>query len=527
MSNTTTLSQDIEQRLRQTANAAQVMLSKIIEMPLNDLEDHVKNELESNQALERSAGDENFSYGNDANDAPGDYSVNDDFRIRNSHTSEEEYGDFLTIDQVPEDMRTRYNNDVSHGFSARQFNDDDKPAMEISDEGATSYDSLVQQIGELQINDDERVALTYIVGSLDERGYLTKSDETLIDELAFQEYIDLTPEELHRLIGMLQGFEPRGIGAHTLQECMMLQLSDPEDRAQHSKTLTHRLALKVVRDCFDNLSKSRWDKIQEELDVNDEAIHDIKALIRRLNPMPGKGLNESMAHTAPTITPDFYLFYEPKTGNTTISLEKGNVPQLKVSTSYLRIVEEHDSAVERAKAEGRQISFSRQQQADYEYAVHKVDAAKAFIENIRRRNATLMKVMEGIAKFQHDFFAEDDDESLLKPLKQQVIAEYAGVDISTVSRAVNAKYVRTDYGTYPLKHFFSSEFVSASGETVAQRQAVNAVRRIIEGEDSNAPFSDQAISDLLKQEGMNVARRTVAKYRERLGFPIAQHRKGH
>lgn len=526
MSNTTTLSQEMQQKMVQTVNAAQVMLSNIMEMPLPDFEEHVKNELDSNEALERNNGDEDASDLYDGvRDSLGDYSGNEDFPVRNSHTSEEDYSNFITIDQVPEDMRQRYNNDVRQGFAARQY-DSDKPAMEIGDDGGTSYDSLLQQIGELSLNEKEKAAMTYIVGSLDERGYLAKSDETLIDELAFQEYIDISPETLHRLVDMLQEFEPRGIGAHNLQECMLLQLTDPDDRSPRTHSLIYRLARKVVRDHFDYLSNARWDKIQAEIDVDDETIHEIQNLIRRLNPRPGYGLYESIAHTAPTIIPDFYLYVE-KDGHITVTLEKGGVPTLKVSATHQRIVEEHDRAVQRAKAEGRQPSFNRQQQEAYEYAVHKVEAAKAFIENVRRRNFTLTKVMEGIAGFQHDFFVGEDDESLLKPLKLQDVAEYAQVDISTVSRAVNAKYVQTEYGTYPLKHFFGSEFVSATGETVAQRQAMMAVRRLIEEEDPHAPLSDQAISERLKEEGMNVARRTVAKYRERMKFPIAQHRKRH
>lgn len=526
MSNKTTLTQETRQKLAQTTTAAQVMLSNIMEMPLPDFEEHIRNELESNEALE--AGNAN---GDDYNandgayaDGIGDYSANDAFPLRDSHTTDEDYSNFITIDQVPEDMRQRYNNDVRQGFAARGF--DEQKTMEIGDDGTTSYDSLLRQIGELDLTDDEQKAMEYIVGSLDENGYLTKPDDTIIDELAFQEYIDIDRDTLHRLVAMLQGFEPRGIGAHGLQECMLLQLSDPDDHTPRNNSLIRRLARKVVRDLFDHLSHARWDKIQAELDVDDETVHEIQTLIRRLNPRPGYGLYESMAQAAPTIIPDFYLTVD-KAGQVAITLEKGGVPTLSVSTSHQRIVDEHESAVQRAKAAGHAIKFNRQQQEAYEYAVHKVEAAKAFIENVRRRSVTLTRVMEGIARFQAEFFTSEDDESLLRPLKLQDVAAYAQVDVSTVSRAVNAKFVQTDYGTYPLKFFFGSEFVSANGDTVAQRHAMNAVRRLIEGEDPHAPLSDQAISERLGQEGLHVARRTVAKYRERMKFPIAQLRKKH
>ena len=524
MSNGITQRQETRQKMQQTANASQVMLSTIIEMPLADFEQHVKNELESNEALEINAQDnENEQEKADTQGLYADFSDNDEYQIPKSNTTDEDYSNFITIDQVPEDMRQRYNSDLSAGFSARSYSNNSGEDT-MNDNNGTSYDSLIAQIGELDLNDVDKKVMEYLVGSLDENGYLSKDDQTLLDELAFQEYIDIDSQTLHRLVAQLQTFEPRGIGAHNLQECMLLQLDDP-DGNNIRNNLTWRLTRKVVRDLFDHLAHARWQKIQDILDVDDTTVNDIQNLIRRLNPRPGYGLYESTSYTAPTIIPDFYVSVD-KAGELCIMLENGSLPSLKVSTSHQEIVEEHDKAVQRAKAEGKGIQFNRSQQEAYDYAVHKVEAAKAFIDSIRRRQNTLLGVMRSIAHHQRDFFIGEDDEMLLKPLRLQDIADEVQVDISTVSRAVNAKYVRTNYGTYPLKFFFVSEFISASGETVVQRQAMMAVRSIIEQEDPRAPYSDIRIVELLKErEGLDVARRTVAKYRERMKIPVAQLRK--
>ena len=516
--------QEMRQKMQQTANASQVMLSNIIEMPLADFEQHVQNELESNEALEISAQDNEA--GNDKADLPSpypDYSENDEYSVPRSNTTDEDYSNFITIDQVPEDMRQRYNKDISAGFAPSHSNNSSGEDM-INDNSGTSYDSLLAQIGELDLTETEQKAMEYLVGSLDENGYLSKDDDTLLDELAFQEYIDIDHDTLHRLVAALQTFEPRGIGAHGLQECMLLQLNDTEGDANRNN-LTRRLARKVVRDLFDHLAHARWQKIQDILDVENATIGEIQSLIRRLNPRPGYGLYESASYSAPSIIPDFYVSVD-KAGEVSVRMENGSLPPLKVSTSHQEIVEEHDSALLRAKREGKTLQFNRRQQEAYDYAIHKVEAAKAFIDCVRRRQATLLGVMTCIAQRQRDFFVSEDDETLLKPLRLQDIADEVQVDTSTVSRAVNAKFVRTDYGTYPLKFFFVSEFVSASGETVVQRKAMMAVKSIIEGEDPVAPFSDSRIAEILKeQEGLDVARRTVAKYRERLKIPVAQLRR--
>lgn len=512
------LRQTQEQKQIQTASAVQVMLSKIIEMPLADFEQHVINEIDDNAALEINPDENNWDGpAHDDNSAPGD-----EIGIRDSHTSQDEYDECLTIDQVPEDLRERYNQEMRTGNASRQQYDGDNE-RQIADNGTTSYDDIIAQIGELTLTDDEVTAMRYLVGSLDERGYLTKDKQTLLDELTFQEYIYFDEAQLSHLIDLLQTFEPRGIGARDLRECLLLQMQC-EGSEKARLPLVKRLAHRVVRDMFDELSHSRWDKIQDTLDVNDDTITEIQNVIRHLNPHPGSGLNESLQGSAPTIIPDFHVIVD-EYGTPIIMQDHGGVPELRVSNSFIETVNEFRNAQERARAAGRKTNFTRAQEDAYNYALHKVEAAKAFIESIQRRQHTLQKVMEGIVKHQRDFFTSEDDEMLIRPMVLRDIADYAEVDISTVSRAVNSKYVQTEYGTYSLKHFFGSEFINTEGDSISQRTALNAIKHIIEEEDHRHPLSDQKITDMLATEGLIIARRTVAKYRERLGYPTSSLRR--
>lgn len=510
------IQQTMQQKQVQTTSAVQVVLSKIMEMPIADFEQYVNNEMESNEALE--AEDSAYEAGERYDD---ETAQRDEIGVRDSHTSQDDYDDFVTIDQVPEDMRSRYNDELARGNGRAQYDGDQE--RQIADTGATSYDDIKAQIGELELTEEEEKIMEYLVGSLDERGYLSKDNQTLIDELMFQEYIYIDEAQLQHVIGLLQSFEPRGIGARDLRDCMLLQMQcEPEERPR--LPLVKRLAHKVVRDLWDELTHSRWEKIQDALDVNDETIADIQRTIKRLNPKPGSSLNESVQHTAPAVIPDFTVYVD-EDGQPIVVQNRGGVQSLQVSSSYAETVNAYREAQDRAKAEGREFSLSRQQAATFEYANHKVEAAKAFIESVRRRRHTLQLVMEGIAHQQREFFAADDDETLLRPMVLRDVAEYADVDISTVSRAVNSKFVQTKFGTYPLKFFFGTEFVNAEGDSVSQRLALKAIKEIIDDEDPRHPLSDQKITQILASRGTNIARRTVAKYRERLGIPTSSLRR--
>lgn len=515
----------MEQTQIQTTSAMQVMLSELMEMPLASLEERVAGEMDCNEAIEvndEMMDDALHDMMDRSSTLGDDTAIGDEMGVRNSHTTDDDYDEFVTIDQVPEDMRSRYNADLSRAAGRGQYDGDQE--RQIADQGATSYDDIMAQIGELSLTDEETMVMEYLVGSLDERGYLVKDNQTILDELIFRESIYMEEADLERIIGMLQSFEPRGIGARNLQDCMLLQMETDSTEPGQRQPLVKRLAYRVVRDMWDEVIHSRWKKIQDELDVTTETIAEIQHTLQRLNPKPGSGLNESTQAAAPTVIADFSVETDDD-GHLYITQNRGNIPELRVSSSYAETVNEFHDAQERARKEGRKLNFSRQQKEGYEYASHKVESARAFIECLKRRRHTLQLVVENIVKWQKDFFLGDDDETLLRPMVLHDIAERAGVDQSTVSRAANSKYIQTKTGTYPLKFFFGTEFVNADGDNVSQRQVQLAIREIIENEDPRHPYSDQKITDILQSRGTTVARRTVAKYREGMGFPTSSLRR--
>lgn len=480
--------QQTEQRQVQNASSVQVLLSSLIEMPLADFETRLQNELLDNEALEVSDHEENDG-ANYQNEEGETYDAGDPL--------DDAVGDYRTLDDVPDNLREAYTN----------RGEDDRRERQIGAE-ETSYDDLYRQIGELDLTEHERAIMVYLVGSLDESGFLTKDDATLADELAFNEYIDTTPEEVARLAGLLQQFEPRGIGARNLRECLLLQLPRTGE------------AREVIDRFYDDFMHSRWNRIAERLQLTDEDIERIRREIGHLNPRPGSVLSEGSRATAPTVVPDFRVTIDTD-GNPVVTQHRGDLPDLRVSPAFAETLVMHRAARERAAERGETAQFSRSQEEAFVYAYQKVTAAQAFIESVRRRHHTLQAVMETIVALQREFFVNDDDETLLVPMVLKDVAERAHVDISTVSRAINSKYVETDYGVYSLRHFFSTQFTSADGETVAARQVKAALAEIVENEDKRAPLSDEAIVEALAERGLKVARRTVSKYRSQLNIPKA------
>lgn len=483
--------QQQQQAQVQIASSVQVLLSSIIEMPLADFEERLQNELMDNEALEVKDVEE------DVWETP---SQNIDEEGQPIDTLNDALFDYRTIDDAPEPLREVYN----------QRGDEGRPDRQIADD-VTSYEDLYRQIGELSLTEHEATIMAYLVGSLDENGFLSKDDATLCDELAFQEYIDTTPEEVARLAAMLQTLEPRGIGARNLRQCLLLQLPKSGWTRQ------------VVDEYFDDLMHSRWQRIQERLDVDDETIEEIRHEIAHLNPRPGSVLSETTRSAAPTVMPDFRV--EVDGGEPVVIQHRGEMPELRVSPSFAETLIMHRQAQEKAAQRGQKAALSREQEEAFVYAKQKVEAAQSFIESIRRRHHTLQIVMESIVHLQRDFFVNDDDESLLRPMVLKDVAELAKVDVSTVSRAVNSKYVETDFGVYSLRHFFSTQFTSSDGETVAARKVKAALSEMIAAEDRRAPLSDEALAAKLAEAGLKVARRTVSKYREQLGIPKASLRR--
>ena len=372
------------------------------------------------------------------------------------------------------------------------------------------FEALRQQAGEHHLSERQGELVEYLIGSLDDDGFLRKPLETIADELSFTHGIDVTAQELEEALHVLQQFEPRGIGARDLKECLRLQLTDPERQTPYT-----RLALAVVDRYFKDFADHHWDLVKQRLNIDDDTFEHVRHTLQHLNPRPAAAYEAGAAETAPTVVPDFYVTLDAD-GTPRVTLNGGDVPELHVSRAFRESIEQY------ADAKG---TLTRSQKDAYVYARKKVEAAKSFLNLLDRRRVTLLTVMQAIAEMQQDFFKADDDETLLRPMTLREVAQRAGVDISTASRVTSSKYVQTVYGTYPLKFFFSQLFTGGDGEELSARKIKARLCELIAAEDKKHPLADEALAALLKQEGFPVARRTVAKYRDAAGLPPARLRK--
>lgn len=498
----------------QQLSTLQVAVAKLVELPIMELATRVRDEMVDNAALEENDGDDypnssedtdnqldsNNENDSEENDDYDDHSDNDDNNYDENETYGNEadaMGDYLTADDVPDYLRQRAEEQ------------DNKGEYQMS--GYTSfYEELQKQINEFNLNDKERNLIEYLIGSLDEDGFLRKDLTILADELAIYYNIQTTAEELEHVLHILQHFEPLGIGARSLQECLHIQLSDPDRRTPYTS-----YALTVVDKYFTDFVKRHWDSLKSRLKVDDDTFDHIIHELTHLNPMPGSAMNDTIQTSAPTVVPDFYL--QVNDDNViSISLNQGDIPELRISQAFSDSLKQYG---------GNRANLTREQKDAYTYARQKVDAARSFINLLSRRRQTLLAVMNAIVEMQKDFFLNEDDDLLLKPMTLKEIAARTNVDISTVSRVTSSKYVQTYYNTYPLKFFFSTQFTSSDGNELSARLVKAKLGEIIAGEDKNHPLADEALTEALKAAGFNVARRTVAKYRDMLGYPTARLRK--
>lgn len=491
------LTQTQEERQVQTAQALQVALARMIELPLVDLRERVENEMLDNAALEVKA-DDDFD-GDDLSDE-GNGDADDEIFGADSDrgmADDDELGDYLTEDDVPAYLRERKD---------AEFQQRETPLTY----GRSFYEELKEQVGEHALSAHEQTVMDYLIGSLDSDGLLRKSLARIADELAVYQDTDTDETELERLLKILQSFEPRGIGARSLQECLLLQLEAPELKSPYKAA-----ALTAISRYFKDFVLKHWDVLQRRLRLSDEDFKGVIGLLTRLNPAPGSAFGEDMAGAAPIVTPDFYLSVDDD-GEIHIALNDDGLPELRVSPAFRETVRNYS---------GRTRQLNRQQNDAYVYARQKVEAAQSFLNLLNRRNQTLRTVMRVIARRQSEFFLGADDETLLRPMALKDVAAEAGVDISTVSRVAASKYVSTDYGMYPLKFFFSNEMSTGDGESVSSRTVKLALRDIIDHEDKRNPYSDEMLTQLLNERGFTIARRTVAKYRGQLGLPTGRLRK--
>lgn len=489
------------QALHQTQSITQQQLlqAQLIEMPVAQLMERIRLEMDDNPALE-SAGTEDSARWNDEHHADGEADTPLDYT---QQAEREERKDALdaALESIGRDDEEL---PVYHGGAPY---DEGREEM-VYGETLSFYDQLKEQMGLLDLSAHQRDIMEYLIGSLDNDGLLRKSLDSIADELAIYHNIDTDEHELAQLLQLLQDFDPAGIGARSLQECLLLQIR------RRDPSRLRDLMERVVEDHFDDFTKKHWQRIQQAMQLSDLQAELLMDEMRKLNPKPGASLGEAVGRSMQQITPDFIIDTQDD-GTVTFQLNVGELPELHISPSFAEMLADYQN---------NKGTMSRQMKEALLYTKKKVDAAQGFIEAISKRRQTLTVTMRAIIQWQHRYF-EEGDEALLRPMILKDIAEKTGLDMSTISRVSNSKYAQTRWGTFPLRHFFSDGYVTANGEQLSTREIKMKLKELIDAEDKKHPLSDDALRDMLAQHGYPIARRTVAKYREQLGKPVARLRK--
>ncbi len=465
------LKQGLQQKQMQKLSPLQIQTIKLLELPTLELEQRIKKELEENPVLDEASDSDDIDEGSSGSVSLSDYSIDD---------------------QIP-----------SYKLYANNQGKDLKPEYSTFSVKESFHQSLITQLGYSTMDARSKTIAGFIIGSLDDDGYLRRDLDSLADDIAFRQGIETNDVELEKILKKIQDFEPVGIGARDLRECLLLQVK--------AKTQTEEIVLagKILSDHFTEFTKKHYHKIMARLAVTEDELKDAIDEIIRLNPRPGGQIDDSYTEQAQQVVPDFLLEY--KDNELIMTMPRFSVPELKVNRRYADLL---ISSVNNDKAGKEAATFVKQ----------KLDSAKWFIEAIRQRHNTLHNTMNAIIQFQRDFFI-DGDETKLKPMVLKNIAEKTGLDISTISRVVNCKYIQTHFGIYPLKYFFSEGLMTEAGEEVSTREIKNILASSIDAEDKKRPLTDEELVAELHYKGYKVARRTVAKYREQLNIPIARLRK--
>lgn len=494
------LRQSQHQKLLQKLSPQQIQLMKLLQIPTANLEERIKEELEENPALEQ---------GNEHEDANSEYDLQDnedddfdgeadDVELSNDTAEKVDLDDFLRHED--DEGGSDYSDDY-YGSG-----DNERPGSPVRVE-TSFHDHLLDQLGMLELDERRHIIAEQIIGSMDEDGYLRREVTALVDDLAFGQNIHTTVEEVNELIKQIQDqFDPPGACAWTLQECLLLQLKRMMPQSTAVKN-----AISVIDNYFNEFIKKHYDKIQRQLGLNNEDFKEVIGIIIKLNPKPGNAfaiLNKAESY----IIPDFFVYNN--NGVIELSLNAKNAPELRVSEGYKEMMRAYDRSEKKDKRQKEALLFIKQ----------KLDAAKWFIDAIKQRQHTLLQTMQAIIDFQREFFLTGD-ETTLKPMILKDIAQVTALDVSTVSRVANSKFVQTEFGTYKLKYFFSEALQTESGEEVSTREVKTILNDIIGGENKRKPYSDEKLTEMLQEKGYNIARRTVAKYREQLNVPVARLRK--
>jgi RNA polymerase sigma-54 factor len=490
--------QRLQQKLQQKLSPQQIQLMKLLQVPTANLETRIKEELEENPALELEP--EKFEESAGETD---EFSESTEENFDEKENSEDDYGD-LDLSEYTAD-----NDDDIADYKLREENfPDHSEDKQIPFKSETSfYDMLFDQLGLLNLEERAQIIAEQIVGSIDEDGYLRRDTTAIVDDLAFRQNLIVTEQEVESIIEMIQQFDPPGVAARNLQECLLIQLKRSKEEGKNVD-----LAIKAIGQYFEEFTKKHYDKIQKGLELTDEELKELIQLIIKLNPKPGG--NEGEINKAATyVIPDFFIYNNA--GKLELTLNNRNAPELRVSEGYRDMLKEYELGAKKDKRQKEAVVFIKQ----------KIDAAKWFIDAIKQRQHTLLSTMQTIMDHQYAFFLSGD-ETELRPMILKDIAEKTGLDISTISRVASSKYVQTEFGTYLLKYFFNESLSTDSGEEVSTREVKKILSDFIGSEDKLTPLSDEKLTELLQEKGYNIARRTVAKYREQLNIPIARLRKG-
>jgi RNA polymerase sigma-54 factor len=486
------LNQRLQQKLLQKLSPQQIQMIKLLEIPTMQLEQRIKKEIEENPALEEGEDD-------DFPQAEQEEDFNED---ENPEEVQKEQDEFSLEDYIGDDDTPDYR------LSASNTSRDDKYEDIPFSVGNSFHEFLEDQLGLRMLNDRQRMLADYLIGNIDEEGYIRRKLEAIVDDLAFSMGIKTDEVELRGILEIIQDFDPPGVGARDLQECLLIQirkkdLNDPAVLNAHE----------ILKFHFEEFTRRHYDKILSRIGITEDDLKDAIDEIIRLNPKPGSTYSDPMNKTLEHIVPDFIL--EINDGELELSLNSRNVPDLRVSRTYSEMLETFSAKKDKnTRTEKEAINFVKQ----------KLDSAKWFIDAIRQRQNTLLLTMNTILKYQKEYFL-DGDEKKLKPMILKDIADITGLDISTVSRVANSKYIQTHFGILSLKYFFSEGLQTDSGEEVSTREIKKILQECIEAEDKRKPVTDDRLAEILKEKGYLIARRTVAKYREQLNIPVARLRK--
>jgi len=483
------LKQKLQQKLLQKLSPQQIQMIKLLEIPTIQLEQRIKKELEENPLLEEGSEEETALKETEQTE--------EDTSEGEENGEEFSLEDYLNEEDIP-----------VYRLNPKNYSKDEKREEIPFSVGSSFHEYLENQLGLRELSEKQEILALYLIGNIDDDGYVRRKLEAIVDDLAFTQNVTTTEEELHEVLKIIQDFDPVGVGARDLQECLLLQI-DMKDMSIPEIAL----ARKILKYYFQEFTKKHYEKIITRLNIKEDELKAAVEEILKLNPKPGSSYSDPQNKNIQSIVPDFTL--ENNDGELQLNLNARNVPELRISQTYSEMIESYTVSKDKQTREQKDaITFVKQ----------KLDSAKWFIEAIRQRQNTLMLTMEAIINYQKEYF-RDGDEKKLKPMILKDIADITNLDISTISRVANSKYIQTHFGIFPLKYFFSEGLQTDAGEEVSTREIKKILEECIEKEEKRKPLTDEKLADILKEKGYHIARRTVAKYREQLDIPVARLRK--